>query len=165
MWVPAANRRLWRALVGEKIPLPVAPEPEMDDQITFAEEEIDRTCPVGEERWFVSDARPVRDLGQCTGGVTLPRMLLQQSVKPTLITSVERVAASAALGCPPWELGLCAGLRSTDASPRAPCGHVRRGMPLRAKRPKAGELGGGSSEAGDGLPGEGLGDLPELSTA
>ncbi|MEH0521162.1 MULTISPECIES: competence protein CoiA family protein [Streptomyces] len=109
MWVPADDCELWRELVGEKAPLPVAPELEEDDQITFADQEIDRTCRSGEEGWFVSDARPIRDLGQPTGGVTLPRMPLQRSVKPTLITSVERAAASAALGCPPWELGLCAG--------------------------------------------------------
>ena len=109
MWVPADDCELWRELVGEKAPLPVAPEQEEDDQITFAEQEIDRTCRAGEEGWFVSDARPIRDLGQPTGGYTLPRMPLQRSVKPSLITSVERAAASAALGCPTWELGLCAG--------------------------------------------------------
>ncbi|WP_234342948.1 hypothetical protein [Streptomyces fulvoviolaceus] len=109
MWVPADDCELWRELVGEKAPLPVVPEQEEDDQITFTEQEIDRTCRAGEEGWFVSDARPIRDLGQPTGGYTLPRMPLQRSVKPTLITSVERAAASAALGCPPWELGLCAG--------------------------------------------------------
>lgn len=109
MWVPAGDCELWRELVGEKAPLPVAPELEEDDQITFADQEIDRTCRAGEEGRFVSDARPIRDFGQPTGGVTLPWMPLQRSVKPTLITSVERAAASAALGCPPWELGLCAG--------------------------------------------------------
>lgn len=109
MWVPAGDCEVWRELVGEKVPPPVAPEQEGDDQITFAEQEIDRTCRAGEEGWFISDARPIRDLGQLTGGFTLPQMPLQRSVKPTLITSVERAAASAALGCPPWELGLCAG--------------------------------------------------------
>ncbi|MFJ8190888.1 hypothetical protein ACIQ8D_14120 [Streptomyces sp. NPDC096094] len=109
MWVPADDCELWRELVGEKAPLPVAPEQEEDDQITFAEQDIDRACRAGEEGWFISDARPIRDLGQPTGGYTLPRMPLQRSVKPSLITSVERAAASAALGCPPWELGLCAG--------------------------------------------------------
>ncbi|MET9558813.1 hypothetical protein [Streptomyces tauricus] len=107
MWVPADDCELWRELAGEKVPLPVAPEE--DDLITFAEQEIDRTCRAGEDRRFVSDARPFRDLGQPTGGVTLPRMPLQRSVKPSLITSVERAAASAALGCLPWDLGLCAG--------------------------------------------------------
>ncbi|OSP37752.1 hypothetical protein B7767_36070 [Streptomyces sp. 13-12-16] len=38
--------------------------------ITFAEQEIDRTCRAGEEGWFVSDGRSVRP----TGGFTLPRM-------------------------------------------------------------------------------------------
>jgi len=109
MWVPADDCDLWRELVGEKVPLPVAPVQEADDWITFAEQEIDRTCRAGEEGWFVSEARPIRDPGQPTGGYTLPRMPLQRSVKPTLITPVERAAASAALGCPPWELGLCAG--------------------------------------------------------
>ncbi|MEV4786227.1 hypothetical protein [Streptomyces tuirus] len=41
----------------------MAPEEEEDDQITFAEQDIDRACRAGEEGWFVSDARPVRDLG------------------------------------------------------------------------------------------------------
>lgn len=55
-----------------------------------------------------SDERPVRDLAQPTGGVTLPRMPVWRPGNPTVITSVERAAASAALGCPPWELGPCA---------------------------------------------------------
>jgi hypothetical protein len=33
---------------------------------------------------------------------------MQRTRSPMLITSVERAAASATLGCPPWELGLCA---------------------------------------------------------
>ncbi|RST16276.1 hypothetical protein E2C00_11850 [Streptomyces sp. WAC05374] len=36
-------------------------------------------------------------------------MPVQRSCEPVWITAVERAAASAALGCPPWELGLCAG--------------------------------------------------------
>ncbi|MFC5073347.1 hypothetical protein ACFPN0_17565 [Kitasatospora cinereorecta] len=48
-------------------------------------------------------------LGQPTGGFTLPRMPAQRSRHPTLILSVERAAASAALGCPAWELGPCLG--------------------------------------------------------
>ncbi|MFB7913842.1 hypothetical protein [Streptomyces sp. NPDC056061] len=77
--------------------------------ITFAEQEIDRSCRAGEEGWFVSDGRPARDLDRPTGGFTLPRMPVQRSCGPMRITTVERAAASAALGCPPWELGLCAG--------------------------------------------------------
>lgn len=108
MWVSAADCERWREMVGEKTPLPVAPGQEEDDEITFAEQEIDRNCRAGEEGWFVSDARPIRDLGQPTGGFTLPRMPAQRSGNPTLILPVERAAASAALGCPPWELGPCA---------------------------------------------------------
>ncbi|MFE4371823.1 hypothetical protein ACFRMN_27070 [Streptomyces sp. NPDC056835] len=107
MWVPSADCRRWRELIGEKELLLDAPAQE-DDEITFAEQEIDRTCWAGEEGWFVSDARPIRDLGQPTGGFTLPRMPTQRSRKPMLIIAVERAAASAALGCPPWELGPCA---------------------------------------------------------
>ncbi|MGC9543349.1 hypothetical protein [Streptomyces sp. UG1] len=77
--------------------------------ITFAEQEIDRTCRAEEEGWFVSDTRPIRDLAQPTGGITLSRMPLQGSRHPMRITPVERAAASAALGCPTWELGPCAG--------------------------------------------------------
>ncbi|MEV5596401.1 hypothetical protein [Streptomyces sp. NPDC052496] len=108
MWVPAADCERWQALVGEKVPLPLAPVQEEDDEITFAEQEIDRMCRAGEEGQFGSDARPIRDMGQPTGGVTLPRMPVQHSRTSTLITFVERAAASAALGCPPWELGPCA---------------------------------------------------------
>lgn len=36
-------------------------------------------------------------------------MPVQRSRDPMRITIVERAAASAALGCPPWGLGLCAG--------------------------------------------------------
>ncbi|MGW3060782.1 hypothetical protein ACWC98_33360 [Streptomyces goshikiensis] len=107
MWVPAADCERWREIVGEKTPLPEAPEQEGDDEITFAEQEIDRRCRAGEEGWFVSDPRPIRDLGQPTGGFTLPRMPPQRYRNPLLITPVERVAASAALGCPTWELGPC----------------------------------------------------------
>jgi hypothetical protein len=67
------------------------------------------SCRAGEKHGFVSDGRPVRDLDQPTGGFTLPRMPVQRSRDPMRITTVERAAASAALGCPPWELGLCAG--------------------------------------------------------
>ncbi|WP_227025902.1 hypothetical protein [Streptomyces fodineus] len=109
MWVPASDRALWEEIVGEKAPLPAAPDQEGDDVITFSEQEIDRTCRAGEEGWFVSDARPLRDLNQPTGGFTLPRMPVQRSRDPIQVTHVERVAASAALGCLPWELGPCAG--------------------------------------------------------
>ncbi|MCK7626881.1 hypothetical protein MUU72_27920 [Streptomyces sp. RS10V-4] len=109
MWVSVEDRALWQELIGEKTPLPAAPVEEEDDLITFAEQEIDRSCRAGEEGWFVSDGRPVRDLDQPTGGFTLPRMPVQRSRDPMRITTVERAAASAALGCPPWELGLCAG--------------------------------------------------------
>ncbi|WP_406013965.1 hypothetical protein OG520_19155 [Streptomyces sp. NBC_00984] len=109
MWVSATDCERWREMVGEKTPLPEAPEQEEDDEITFAEQEIDRNCRAGEEAWFVSDARPIRDLAQPTGGFTLPRMPAQRSGNPTLISPVERAAASAAVGCPPWDLGPCAG--------------------------------------------------------
>ncbi|MFG2601803.1 hypothetical protein [Streptomyces sp. NPDC048462] len=78
------------------------------DGITFAQQEIDRICRADEEGWFVSDTRPIRDLGGSTGSLSLPRMLAQWSGSSTLILPVERVAASAALGCAPWELGPCA---------------------------------------------------------
>ncbi|MER5932758.1 hypothetical protein [Streptomyces sp. NPDC002054] len=107
MWVPSADCERWRELIGEEEPLPDFPVQEGDDEITFAEQEVDRTCRAGEEGWFVSDARPIRDLGQPTGGFTLARMPAQRSRNPMLITAVERAAASAALGCPPWELGPC----------------------------------------------------------
>ncbi len=109
MWVSAADRALWEEIVDEKTPLPAVPAEEDDDVITFAEQEVDRTCRAGEDSWFISDARPLRDLDQPTGGFTLPRLPAQRSSDPTRITPVERAAASAALGCPPWELGLCAG--------------------------------------------------------
>jgi hypothetical protein len=109
MWVSADDRTLWEEIVGERTPLPSSSANEDDDVITFAEQEIDRTCRAGEEGWFVSDARPIRDLGQPTGGITLPRMPVQGSRDPMRITPVERAAASAALGCPMWELGPCAG--------------------------------------------------------
>lgn len=109
MWVSAADRALWEEIVNEKTPLPAVPAEEDDDVITFAEQEVDRTCRAGEDSWFISDARPLRDLDQPTGGFTLPRLPVQCSSDPTRITPVERAAASAALGCPPWELGLCTG--------------------------------------------------------
>ncbi|MFD3753293.1 hypothetical protein ACFWVT_24275 [Streptomyces cyaneofuscatus] len=93
------------------MPLPTAPVEEDDDVITFAEQEIDRSCRAGEASWFASDARPLRDLAQPTGGFTLPRMPAPRPNDSTRITPVERAAASAALGCPPWEPGLCAGCR------------------------------------------------------
>ncbi|NHI08652.1 hypothetical protein STPH2_4017 [Streptomyces sp. KO7888] len=109
MWVPADDRMLWEEIVGERTPLPPAPAEEDDDVITFTAQEIDRTCRAGEEGRFVSDARLLRDLGQPTGGFTLPRMPVQGSHEAMRITPVERAAASAALGCPTWELGPCAG--------------------------------------------------------
>ncbi|MEU0378466.1 hypothetical protein ABZ093_14370 [Streptomyces cyaneofuscatus] len=111
MWVSAADRALWEEIVDEKTPLPTTPADEDDDVITFAEQEIDRNCRTGEDGWFASDARPLRDLAQPTGGFTLPRLPAQRPSDSTRITPVERAAASAALGCPPWELGLCAGCR------------------------------------------------------
>ncbi|MFG3130522.1 hypothetical protein ACGFZU_22815 [Streptomyces tendae] len=103
MWVSADDRALRQELIGERTPLPTAPDEDADDVITFAEQEVDRTCRAGEEGWFVSDGRPVRGLDQSTGGFTLPRMPVKRSRDPMRITTVERAAASAALGCPPWE--------------------------------------------------------------
>lgn len=48
------------------------------------------------------------DLGQLPGGFTLPHGPVRRSFDPTRMTAVER-AAFAALGCPPWGLGLCDG--------------------------------------------------------
>ncbi|MBB1256800.1 hypothetical protein H3146_26145 [Streptomyces sp. OF3] len=109
MWVSADDRALWQELIGERTPLPTVPHEEEDDAITFAGQEVDRDCRAGEEGRFVSDSRPLRDLDQPTGGFTLPRMPVQRSREPTSVTPVERAAASAALGCPVWELGPCAG--------------------------------------------------------
>lgn len=109
MWVSADDRARWEELVGERTPLPAIPAQEEDDVITFAEREIDRTCRAGEEGGFAADTRPVRDLDQPTGGFTLPRMPVQRPRDLMRITDAERVAASHALGCPPWELGPCAG--------------------------------------------------------
>ncbi|MFD7386194.1 hypothetical protein [Streptomyces anulatus] len=117
----AEDRALWQEFIGEKTPLPAAQAEEEDGLITLAEQEIDRNCREGEEGWFVSDGWPVRDLGQPTGGFTLPRMPVQRSHDPMRITAVKRAAASAALGCPPWELGLCAG-----------CGQMMRSYGLNA---------------------------------
>lgn len=47
MWVPAADRALWEEIVDEKTTLPAAPVEEDDDAVTFAEQEIDRTCRAG----------------------------------------------------------------------------------------------------------------------
>lgn len=109
MWVSADDRAIWEELVGEKTLPPEAPAQEDDDRITFAELELDRTCRAGEDGWFADDARPLRDLGQSTGGFTLPRLPVQRPRDPLRVTDVERVAASYALGCPPWELGPCSG--------------------------------------------------------
>ncbi|MFI8943414.1 hypothetical protein [Streptomyces syringium] len=108
MWVPVADCRLWQEMTGRTDPLSTAEPQERDDEITFAEQEIDRKCRAGEEGRFVSDARPVRDLGRPTGGFTLARMPTRRAGGPLLITPVERAAASTALGCSPWELGPCA---------------------------------------------------------
>ncbi|MCX2922086.1 hypothetical protein [Streptomyces sp. NEAU-W12] len=101
MRVSADDRVLWQELIGEEAPVPTAPAEDEDDVMTFAEQEIDRTCRAGEGGRFVSDGRPFRDLDQPTGGFTLPRMPVQRSRDPMRITDVERAAASAALGCPP----------------------------------------------------------------
>lgn len=107
MWVPSSDCQTWRELTGQWEPLPGPQEQETDDEITFSEQEIDRTCRAGEEGQFRSDARPVRDLGQPTGGLTLARVPAQRSRRATWITAVERAAAASALGCPPWEVGPC----------------------------------------------------------
>lgn len=49
MWVSAGDRALWEELVGEEASSPVDPVREDDDLMTFAEQEIDRTCRAGEE--------------------------------------------------------------------------------------------------------------------
>ncbi|MFI0220152.1 hypothetical protein [Streptomyces lydicus] len=64
MWVPTAHCALGQEIVGEKISLPTTPVEDEDDEITFSEEEIDRTCRAGEDGWSGSDARPIRDLDQ-----------------------------------------------------------------------------------------------------
>ncbi|WP_345593742.1 hypothetical protein [Streptomyces marokkonensis] len=47
MRVSAADRVLWKEIVGEETPLPAVPAEEEDDVITFAEQEGDRTCRAG----------------------------------------------------------------------------------------------------------------------
>ncbi|MEZ7007806.1 hypothetical protein [Streptomyces sp. AD55] len=47
-WVSADDRARWQELIGEKAPLPTAPAEDEDDVITFAGQEIDRTCRAGE---------------------------------------------------------------------------------------------------------------------
>ncbi|WDO07465.1 hypothetical protein ME763_18335 [Streptomyces murinus] len=126
MWVSVEDRALWQELIGEKTPLPAAPVEEEDDLITFAEQEIDRNCRAGEEGWFVSEGRPVRDLDQPTDGFTLPRMPVQRSRDPMRITTVERAAASAALGARPVRR-----LRPADAALRAERRHVLQRVPVR----------------------------------
>ncbi len=107
MWVPRTDCRTWRELTGQWDPLPKVQEQEGDDAITFSEQEIDRSCRAGEEGRFRSDPRPVRDLGQPTGGFTMARMPVRRKRSATWITQVERSAAAAVLGCPPWEVGPC----------------------------------------------------------
>ncbi|MFE7611634.1 hypothetical protein [Streptomyces celluloflavus] len=108
MWSPTDFCQTWQELTGQAASLSAEEPQEADDEITFAEQETDRTCRAGEEGRFVGDARPIRDLGQPTGGFTLAGMPAQRSRNPMVITTVERAAASAELGYPPWELGPCA---------------------------------------------------------
>ncbi|MET9292282.1 hypothetical protein [Streptomyces sp. NPDC003077] len=107
MWVSADDRALWDEIVGERTPLPEAPAEEEGEVITFAEQEIDRTCRAGEEGRSVSDGRPLRGLGRPTGGLALPRMPVRRCRGPSRVAAVERAAAFATLGRPPWGLGPC----------------------------------------------------------
>ncbi|WP_257134779.1 hypothetical protein [Streptomyces sp. wa1063] len=59
MWVAADDCALVAGARRREGASPRSPgREEEDDVITFAEQEIDRTCRVGEEGWFVSDGRP-----------------------------------------------------------------------------------------------------------
>ncbi|WP_435216036.1 hypothetical protein [Streptomyces sp. bgisy034] len=79
---------------------------EEDDVITFTEQEIDRTCRAGEEGRFGSDGPVHPQLRSADRWHHLPCMPEQGSRDPMRITPAERAAA--ALGCPTWELELCA---------------------------------------------------------
>lgn len=110
MWVTATDRQLWEDLAGQPTPLPEAAPPDPDDTITFAENELDRTCRAGQDSDVRSDPLVPRDLAQPTGGITLPLIPSSprgQRRSPAYLTDAERAAAAAAIGCPPWELGPC----------------------------------------------------------
>ncbi|MEU0646052.1 hypothetical protein [Streptomyces umbrinus] len=111
MWVPVDDCRTWQEMAGPTR-LPRSPSLEPEDFITFAEQELDRSCSAGQEQpsLFRIDPRPIRDLGQPTGGLTLPLPPIRTAPGGlSFVTGVERAAMATALGCPPWELGPCAG--------------------------------------------------------
>ncbi|MFJ9589590.1 hypothetical protein [Streptomyces acidicola] len=116
MWVPVDDCGTWKEMAGPTL-LPRTPSEEQDDAVTFTEEELDRSCTARKETMaYRSDPRPVRDLGQPTGGLTLPLLPRSSSAEGlNVVTDVERTAVAAALGCFPWELGPCIG-----------CGQVSR---------------------------------------
>ncbi|MCW8122088.1 MULTISPECIES: hypothetical protein [Streptomyces violaceoruber group] len=58
MWVSADDRALWQELIGERTPLPTAPDEDADDVITFAEQEVDRTCRAGRRAGSSATAAP-----------------------------------------------------------------------------------------------------------
>ncbi|MGW1538559.1 hypothetical protein [Streptomyces aureus] len=111
MWVPVQDCVTWTEMDGATR-LPDLPTSEPDDSITFDEQEIDRSCTAGQESpSFRSDPRPVRDLGQPTGGLTLPLLTSRRpnrdGAAALTVTGAERVAVAATLGCPVWEVGPC----------------------------------------------------------
>ncbi|MFI9176106.1 hypothetical protein [Streptomyces lincolnensis] len=111
MWVPVRDCAHWKEMAGTT-ELPAEPTSEPDDSVTFDEQELDRSCSAGQDTFFRSDPRPVRDLGQPTGGLTLPllphRPTAAGSTMALTIADAERAAIAASLGCPVWEVGPCA---------------------------------------------------------
>ncbi|GHA69557.1 hypothetical protein GCM10010391_64100 [Streptomyces anthocyanicus] len=134
MWVSADDRALWQELIGERTPLPTAPDEDADDVITFAEQEVDRTCRAGEEGWFVSDGRPVRGLDQSTGGFTLPhaRQALSRPDANHHCGTCRRLrrAGLSAVGAGPSSTGASRKLRP-KLQPSTPKGPTANGGALR----------------------------------
>ncbi|MER7982647.1 hypothetical protein [Streptomyces sp. NPDC095817] len=113
MWVPVQDCTLWTDLDGHTR-LPDVPVLEPEGSITFDERDLDRSCSAGQDNdGFRSDPRPERDLGQPTGGLTLPLLASRRPkggpAGSLAVTDVERAALAATLNCPVWEIGPCAG--------------------------------------------------------
>jgi len=112
MWVGSGDRQRWEDLAGEQAPPPSEEPEEEDDIVTFAEQDLDRSCRAGEEGPHLGIPRPRRDLAQPTGGLTLPvldRPSADGGQASSRVSRAERAAAAALWGCPPWEIGSCAG--------------------------------------------------------
>lgn len=141
MWVPADDCHRWQDMADETGELPDVAPHESDDLITFAEQDIDRSCRAGEEGHpYGADPRPIRDLGQPTGGLTLPALTRPRTraPHPMTLTASQRAAAAATLGCPPWELGPCIGcgrfMRRYGYNAPVACGSCRSSAPRSVSR-------------------------------